>query len=101
MADFDAQLREQLTALIAERDELLDYLKRHPKERVADIIRERDEYRAALEEARQEFLANGEQILKDFYSEYNNRLGMSIDFKECYAARIKSVLAKYPREEKP
>ena len=46
----------------------------------------------ALKEAKEAFTTNGDAILKDYYADYINRLGMSIDFKQCYAENIEDAL---------
>ncbi len=70
-------------ALLACSDSVIATL----EQQVAELVE-------ALERARTAFITNGDRILDDIYDDYINRLGMSVDFKECYAAQITGALSK-------
>ena len=83
MSEHNQSLYDHYERVISERNR-----------RIATLEQQNAELVEALERARTAFITNGDRILDDIYDDYINRLGMSVDFKECYAAQITGVLSK-------
>ncbi len=91
-ADMWAQGEEY--AVLSAKCAKLDLKWIEASQRIATLEQQVAELVEALERARTAFITNGDRILDDIYDDYINRLGMSVDFKECYAAQITGALSK-------